>query len=74
MNVRREWDSRGEVYSFRDLDQMAEQSTPFLAFIDPDDDLFYNAPEICLKRYSSSVSSTGQTVPEGQGRNSTVYF
>jgi rhamnulokinase len=63
---KREWDRRGEVYSYRELDQMAEQSTPFLAFIDPDDDLFYNAGDM-PEKVQRFCQRTGQKVPQGKG-------
>ena len=63
---KREWDRRGEVYSFRDLDKLAEQSKPFLAFIDPDDDLFYS-PGDMPEKVQQFCKQTGQTVPETKG-------
>ena len=59
-------DRRGEVYSFRDLDKLAEQSKPFLAFIDPDDDLFYS-PGNMPEKVQQFCKQTGQTVPETKG-------
>jgi rhamnulokinase len=63
---KREWDRRGEVHSFRELDQMAEKSTPFLAFIDPDNDLFYNAGNM-PEKVQKYCQQTGQTVPQTKG-------
>ena len=63
---KRDWDRRGEVHSFKDLDKMAEQSTPFLAFIDPDDDLFYNAGNM-PEKVQQFCKQTGQKVPETKG-------
>ena len=63
---KREWDRKGEVYGFDDMVRMAESSAPFLAFIDPDDDLFYHAGEMPAKiqRY---CRQTGQAVPQSKG-------
>ncbi len=63
---KREWDRRSEVYSYRDMDRMAEQSMPFAAFIDPDDDLFYNAGNM-PEKIQLFCHQTNQTVPESKG-------
>ncbi|MGI6538872.1 MAG: rhamnulokinase [Caldicoprobacterales bacterium] len=63
---KREWDRKGEVYSFGELARMAGQSKPFLAFIDPDDDLFYS-PGGMPERIQKYCKETGQTVPETKG-------
>ena len=42
---------------------MAEKSTPFLAFIDPDNDLFYNAGNM-PEKVQKYCQQTGQTVPQ----------
>ncbi|HHY82661.1 MAG TPA: rhamnulokinase [Clostridiales bacterium] len=63
---KREWDRRGEVYSFDDMVRMAEASTPFLAFIDPDDDLFYNAGDMPAK-VQQYCKQTNQAVPQSKG-------
>ena len=63
---KREWDRRGEIHSFDEMVGMAESAAPFLAFIDPDDDLFYHAggmPEN-VRRY---CRQTGQAVPQSKG-------
>jgi rhamnulokinase len=63
---KREWDRRGEVYSFGEMVQMAEASMPFSAFIDPDDDLFYSPGDMPLK-VQQYCRQTGQTVPQTKG-------
>lgn len=63
---KREWDRRGEVYDFKEMDQMAEASTPMLAFIDPDDDLFYHPGDMPAK-VQQYCQKTGQTVPQSKG-------
>ena len=63
---KREWDRRGEVFSYKDLDAMAEQSTAFVAFIDCDDDLFYHARNM-PEKIQQFCKETGQTVPESKG-------
>lgn len=63
---KREWDRRGEIFSYKDLDSMAEKSTPFVAFIDCDDDLFYHAGNM-PEKIQQFCKQTGQTVPESKG-------
>lgn len=63
---KREWDRRGEVFSYKDLDSMAEQSTAFVAFIDCDDDLFYHAGNM-PEKVQQFCKQTGQAVPESKG-------
>lgn len=63
---KREWDRRGEVYSFGEMVQMAEASMPFLAFIDPDDDLFYSPGDMPAKVQQYCLQ-THQAVPQTKG-------
>lgn len=63
---KREWDRRGEVYSYKEMDQMAERSAPFLAFIDPDNDLFYHAGDM-PEKVQRFCQQTGQAVPQSKG-------
>jgi rhamnulokinase len=63
---KREWDRKGEVYSYGDMVHMAESSPGFVSFIDPDDDLFYNAGDMPAK-VQHYCQQTNQTVPETKG-------
>lgn len=64
---KRAWDKRGEVYSYDDLERMAdEEAKPFAAFIDPDDDMFYS-PGNMPEKVMEFCRKTGQEVPETKG-------
>ncbi|WP_438349887.1 rhamnulokinase [Paenibacillus sp. FA6] len=63
---RREWERAGDVYSFPELIQLAQQAPSFFTMIDPDDPLFLppgNMPE----RIRKYALQTGQKPPEGIG-------
>ncbi|MFS8501841.1 MAG: rhamnulokinase [Caldicoprobacter sp.] len=63
---KRVWDRQGEVYSFAQLEEMARNSQPFKAFIDPDCDDFY-APSNMPQAIQNFCSRTGQEVPQTKG-------
>jgi len=63
---KRAWDRRGEVYSYGELDKLAEQSASFMAFIDPDNDLFYS-PGDMPEKVQQFCKQTGQAVPQTKG-------
>lgn len=70
---RREWERRGQSYTFPELVSMAEQAAPFKAFIDPDDQVFLAAGDMPgrIVRY---CQQTGQAVPEGPGEIARIIF
>lgn len=59
---KRTWDKQGEALSFDELEQAAERSEPFKAFIDPDDDSFYS-PGNMPEKVREFCRRTGQAVP-----------
>ncbi|HZJ58093.1 MAG TPA: rhamnulokinase [Clostridia bacterium] len=63
---KREWDRRGEVYSYDEMAAMASAAAPFKAFIDPDHDSFYSPGEM-PKKIQKFCRDTGQWVPETKG-------
>ncbi|MBM7581633.1 rhamnulokinase [Caldicoprobacter guelmensis] len=63
---KRVWDRQGEVYSFAQLEEMARNSEPFKAFIDPDHDDFY-APSDMPQTIQNFCARTGQAVPQTKG-------
>ncbi|NLJ41359.1 MAG: rhamnulokinase [Clostridiales bacterium] len=60
---KREWDRRGEVYSYSEIADLAMTADPFLAFIDPDNDSFYS-PGGMPQKVQEFCRNTGQRVPE----------
>ncbi len=60
---KREWDRQGQVYSYGEIADMASTATPFQAFIDPDNDIFYN-PGDMPRKIQQFCKDTGQKVPE----------
>ena len=62
---KREWDRRGEVYSYDQMAEMASTAVPFRAFIDPDHDSFYS-PGDMPKKIQEFCRDTGQQVPESK--------
>ena len=64
---KREWDRRGEVYSYDQMAEMASTAAPFRAFIDPDHDSFYS-PGDMPKKIQEFCRGTGQQVPESKER------
>jgi len=64
---RRAWEKAGEVFTYDELEQMAEDyGKPFTAFIDPDDDLFYS-PGNMPERVVEFCKKTGQNLPNEKG-------
>lgn len=63
---RRQWKREGYDYSFAELEQMARDSTPFAAFIDPDDARFAS-PGDMPKRVCNYCRETNQYVPQSVG-------
>ncbi len=60
---KREWDRRGEVYSYGEMADMAETAAPFQSFIDPDNDAFYS-PGQMPQKIQQFCKDSGQKVPE----------
>jgi rhamnulokinase len=63
---KRDWDQSGNVRSFGELVQLADQAPAFRSFIDPDDLLFL-PPGGMPERVRKYCVETGQPVPETQG-------
>jgi len=63
---KREWDRRGENYGYSELADMAAKESPFIAFIDPDDDMFY-APGQMPEKIQQYCKQTNQNVPQTKG-------
>jgi rhamnulokinase len=63
---KREWDRRGESYGYGELADMAAKEAPFIAFIDPDDDMFY-APGQMPEKIQQYCRKTNQNVPQTKG-------
>jgi len=70
---KREWDRRGEVYSFGELVDMAAGAPEFLSVIDVDDDLFI-APGNMPARVRQYCADSGQAVPETHGQLARVVY
>lgn len=64
---RRDWEKKGETFSFDELDRMVTEAEPFVAFIDPDNDLFYS-PGQMPDKIVEYCSRTGQRVPENKAQ------
>lgn len=63
---RREWQRQGQEHSYDEMTQLAAESEPFLAVIDPDDDSFFH-PGDMPERIRQYCQKTGQRVPQGKG-------
>lgn len=63
---RRQWVREGKEYSFSHLEQMAAESRPFRAWIDPDAPEFM-PPGDMPARIRAYCARTGQEVPETEG-------
>ena len=63
---KRAWDKTGEALSFDELEEQAQKAEPFLAFIDPDHDVFYG-PGKMPQKVQEYCSRTNQKVPESKG-------
>jgi rhamnulokinase len=64
---RRQWALEGEDLDYRALAELAYESEPFTAFIDPDDASFA-APGEMPEKIQEYCRRTGQEVPEKKGR------
>ncbi len=63
---KRQWELDGEMLTYREMTDLAEQATPFTAFIDPDDPVFA-APGEMPTKIADWCRRTGQTVPADKG-------
>jgi rhamnulokinase len=63
---RRIWALEGQSYSWDELISMADQSKPFLAYVDPDQPQFM-LPENMPKTIQETCRSTSQAVPQTKG-------
>lgn len=64
---RNTWKRQGQTYSFAQLEDMARQSPPFKALINPNDERFM-APGDMPARIRQYCQETGQPVPETPGQ------
>lgn len=60
---RKEWERVGRIYTYPEIVEMAEQATPFMRFVNPDDPCFAN-PSSMTKAIAGYCEDTGQPVPE----------
>ncbi len=67
------WAAQGHSYEYADLAAMAEQATPYTAFIDPDDGDFYQ-PGDMPAHIHTFCQRTGQTPPESVGQIVRVIY
>ena len=70
---KRQWDRKGEVYSFGELAAMAEKCEPLKCFIDPDDPLFM-PPNGMVERIQEYCNKTGQYLPTTHGEISRCIY
>ncbi len=70
---KREWDRRGDVSSFAQLVELAEQAPEFMAVIDVDDPRFMT-PGNMPKRIQQYCAETGQPIPQTKGEISRVVY
>lgn len=59
---RKEWEKAGRAYSYPDIVRMAEETEPFLRFVNPDDPRFAN-PASMTNAIDSYCEESGQPVP-----------
>lgn len=60
---RKEWEKAGRTYTYPEIVEMAEQATPFIRFVNPDDPCFANPPSM-TKAIVLYCAETGQSAPE----------
>ncbi|MDK2980777.1 MAG: rhamnulokinase [Chloroflexota bacterium] len=63
---RRFWKKHGEDLNYTELTRMAEEAQPFLAVIDPDDDVFVY-PGRMPEKVREYCAASGQAVPQTKG-------
>lgn len=60
---RREWQRQGQDYSYDEMTQLAVESDPFMAVINPDDDAFFH-PGDMPEHIRQYCQKTGQHIPQ----------
>lgn len=63
---KRIWEKEGETLTYEEITNLAEEAKPFIAFVDPDHDLFLNPPDM-PKAILNFCENTGQKEPETKG-------
>jgi len=63
---RRTWQTLGQDYSYDAMTKLAAESDPFIAVINPDDDIFFH-PGDMPQKIQSYCEKTGQCVPQSHG-------
>lgn len=63
---KREWTQKGQRWSYAELAEMATQTRPFAAIIDPDDPTFFQAGDMPTK-VADFCQRTGQEMPATPG-------
>ncbi len=70
---RKEWERDGKLYSYPEIVAMAEQATPFVRFINPDDAIFAN-PKSMLKSIDEFCERTAQSKPQSDAEVVRLIF
>lgn len=60
---RKEWERAGRTYSYPEIVEMAEQTAPFVRFVNPDDPRFAN-PLSMTRAIAAYCEESGQPVPQ----------
>jgi rhamnulokinase len=63
----RQWELDGEKHSYAEMAALANEATPFTAFIDPDDACFASPGEM-PEKIRAWCEKTGQVVPQDHGQ------
>jgi rhamnulokinase len=61
------WASQGKTFGYDQLNEMAQQATPFISFIEPDDPLFLPVGDI-PSRIREFCARTRQPLPQDEGQ------
>jgi len=64
--LKKEWGSKGEEYSYSELNEMAGEAFPFKCIIDTDDPGFLN-PKSMVNAINEFCNKTGQEQPKSKG-------
>lgn len=70
---RRNWNEQGEKIHFAELEKMAMEAEPFLAFVDPDSPEFAQPCDMPV-RIQIACERTGQRMPETKGEITRVIY
>jgi rhamnulokinase len=63
---RSEWQRKGQEYSYDEMAQLASETAPFLAVINPDDEVFFHHGDM-PERIRQYCQKSGQGVPQTKG-------